>query len=85
MSDVDPKVKAYRDARMACEIAKNLLEHHDFAALIDAIGTADAIGPILDPTLWMKKHEAMDEDRKVFGAAQRFVATWQKRGEGERR
>ena len=74
--------RAYRDARMACELAKHLLEAHDFAALLAAIESADAIGPLLDPSLWMEKHVVMDEDRKVFRAAARFISAWEARKTG---
>lgn len=69
-------VDAYQQARMACEIAKRLLEEHDFDGLLDAISRADSVGAILDPTLYREKIDAMLEDRKVFEAARRFLKTW---------
>lgn len=71
-------VEFYKSARMACEIAKSLLEQHDFSTLIAAIDRADSIGPVLDPTLWREKHRAMLEDREVFAAALRFLGPWKK-------
>lgn len=75
----DERIQRYREARLACEAAKTILEEYDFAELINAIGHADSVGPILDPTLWMQKSTAMHEDQKVFAAALRFLGTWQKR------
>lgn len=66
----------YRAARMACEVAKALLEQHDFKKLLDAISRADALGPFVDPTLYRSKAGAMLEDRQVFGAARGFLTTW---------
>ncbi|MBZ0118670.1 MAG: hypothetical protein K8H88_16835 [Sandaracinaceae bacterium] len=71
-------VELYKSARMACELAKTLLEQHDFSKLIAAIDRADAIGAIVDPTLWMKKHGPMLEDREVFLAALRFLGPWKR-------
>lgn len=66
----------YRAARMACEVAKALLEQHDFKKILDAISRAESVGAILDPTLYRDKIGAMLEDRQVFGAARGFLTTW---------
>ena len=63
----------YRSARGACELARMLLDQHDFGALLDDIARADSIGAIVDPTLYRSKAKAMLEDREVFRAAKRFV------------
>lgn len=76
--------ESYIAARMACEVARNLLRGHDFAALLAAISKADALGPMLDPTLYRDKHVAMAEDEKVFRAAVAFLAAWKKREEVRR-
>lgn len=68
----------YRDARMACELVRNMLAGYDFAELLDAISRAHASAPLLDPTLYMQKSGAMDEDAKVFRAALAFLAAWPK-------
>lgn len=74
------KVGRYRHARLACELVRNLLQQHDFSQLLRDIESADAIGPMVDPSLWMKKGKAMDEDREVFRAALRFLGAWPKEG-----
>jgi hypothetical protein len=76
VSDRDAYRDAYRNARLACELARNLLREHDFGELLRAIGRAEALGPMLDPTLYREKAGAMDEDRKVFEAAARFLGAW---------
>jgi len=64
-ADVDD----YRAAIHAAVIAANMLARHDIPQLLAAIEHADTVGPFLDPTLWMKNHKAMDEDRAVLEAA----------------
>ena len=75
----DNRIEEYQSARYACEMAQNFLKQHDFKKLIADINTADAIGPMVDPTLWMQKGQAMLEDKEVFAAAQKFLSTWEKR------
>lgn len=75
--------EAYIAARMACEVARNLLSGHDFGALLEDISRADALGPFLAPTLYREKNNAMADDEKVFRAAKRFLATWPKDETGE--
>jgi hypothetical protein len=65
MSDVE----TYQSAVQACAIAATLLRQHDIPELLRAIEHADAFGPLLDPTLWRDKHEAMNRDRKLLEAA----------------
>lgn len=75
MSD-EAKIEAYRSARLDCELARNILQGHDFGELLAAISLADSLGPVLDPTLYREKHGAMAEDRKAFEAAAAFLRTW---------
>lgn len=70
---------SYISARMACEVARNLLTGHDFEELLRDIGDADALGPMIDPTLYRDKSRAMAEDAEVFRAALRFLDTWKVR------
>ena len=76
--------ESYITARMACEVARKLLEGHNFDELLADIDRADALGPLLDPTLYREKHRAMEEDAEVFRAALRFLSTWRGRGEVRR-
>lgn len=68
MADAE-KIERYRSAVMTAAMAAQLLAQHDIAALLADIATADAIGPVLDPTLWRDKHEAMEQDRELLKAA----------------
>lgn len=38
----------------------------DFGAMLEAIQYADTLGPIVDPTAWMKGEKAMCEDKRVL-------------------
>jgi len=44
----------------------------DVAGVLGEMGRADTIGPILDPTLWMKGHRQMDIQREIAQAALTF-------------
>ena len=50
-----------------------LIAGFDIPGLIEAIDKADALGPILDPTLWMQNHKAMDDNRALLAA---FLPLW---------
>lgn len=54
-------------------MARELLAQLDLPAAIAACSRAEALGPILDPTLYRAKHEAMGQDRHVLAAALAFV------------
>jgi len=71
--ELSEKIKAYRDAVIATQIALAVLVPHDYTELLRAIEHADAFGPLLDPTLWRDKQKAMNEDRKMLEAARAFV------------
>jgi hypothetical protein len=78
MDEYNYALEEYRSARITCELARNFLKQYDFKKLLDAISRADAVGAMLDPTLYRDKHQAMLEDRAVFEAAQRFLKVWEK-------
>lgn len=73
------KIKEYRAARLACELAKKLIEQHDVMQILKDIDRADTVAWFTDPTLWRDKKQAMDEDREVFAAALKFIRTWEKK------
>jgi hypothetical protein len=78
-AEAGTNVARYRVARMACEVAREVLGGHDFSKLLEDIARADSMGAILDPTLYRSKIDALLEDRDVFSAALRFLGTWPKR------
>lgn len=61
--------KDYADAMQAALGAGFMLSLHDYDALLDACEHADAMAPLLDPTLWIKKRQAMYADMEVLKAA----------------
>jgi len=42
------------------------------ADILDAMSRGDTIGPILDPTLWINAHAAMDVQREIVEAYRIF-------------
>jgi hypothetical protein len=68
------KIGDYREAVLAAKFAANLLVAHDIAGILDAIERADAVGPIMDPTLYREKVGAMHEDRDLLRAALQLQA-----------
>lgn len=63
------KVAEYQSAIVAVRIAATMLAQHELTEILRAIEFADSFGPVLDPTLWRDKHEAMEQDREVLKAA----------------
>lgn len=65
----DPRIEEYQLAVRSCALMAGLLLMHDLPGLIKAIESADAIGPLIDPTLWRAKGSAMLEDKELLEAA----------------
>lgn len=59
----------YQSAVQAVVVMMQIVLTHDLPSILRAIEHADAVGPILDPTTWIKKHKAMHEDRQLLKAA----------------
>ena len=59
----------YRAGLLACYAAAQAIAQHDLPAMLEAADRAEAMGPVLDPTLYRDKAGAMHEDRKVISAA----------------
>lgn len=68
-TDAATEIETYRAAVTACVMAGQLLAMHDLPKLIRDIDRADAVGPLLNPTLWIQKNQAMKQDRAVLAAA----------------
>lgn len=62
-----------RDLMIAWQVWR-LVQRMPLEEMVDAIGTAEALGPILDPTLYGKNGEAMQEDKQLLEALQRVKA-----------
>ena len=63
------KQEDYQNAIGACMAAARIITLYDLPDLLNSIATADALGPILDPTLWIQNNQKMTEDRKIIEAA----------------
>jgi len=63
------KKAEYQAAVLAAVLCAGILSEHDIPSLLAAIDSAESLGPLLDPTLWREKHQAMQEDREVLRAA----------------
>lgn len=65
----DEAIETYQTAVLAVHVAAKMLAQHDLPRLLADIAKANAIGPLLDPTLWRDKNRAMLEDREALQAA----------------
>lgn len=59
----------YREAMYAILTAMRILAPHDLNDILNAIVRAETIGPMIDPTLWINKSQAMSEDKEVIKSA----------------
>jgi hypothetical protein len=64
-----PEVIDYRSAIATIILCGQMLNQFDLAKLIDAINRAESTGPILNPTLWIQKSQAMAQDKQLIEAA----------------
>jgi len=62
-------IEEYQSAVRTCALVAQMLAQHDIPQLLRDIGRADLVGPLLDPTLWLAKHQAMLEDKSLLEAA----------------
>lgn len=68
------QIAEYQAAVRATALVASMLVQYDLPELLAAIGRAEAVGPILDPTLYREKARAMDEDKALLEAA---LPLWQ--------
>jgi len=59
----------YANAVNSLQIAAGIIAQLDLPKVLEAISLADAAGPILDPTLYMKGHAKLAEVRRLVEAA----------------
>lgn len=64
----------YRAAVLACHVAARMLAEHDVEGFLRDIEHADAVGPVLDPTAYRQKSQAMHEDAEVLRASSPLAA-----------
>lgn len=63
------KIAEYQETVRGCALTASILTQYDLPKLLEAIGRAEAFGPLLDPTLYREKAGAMDADRELLEAA----------------
>jgi len=63
----------YHAAVHAAAVAVCMLRLHPLSAILQSIERAEALGPMIDPTLWRAKSQAMREDAALLTAAIAFV------------
>jgi len=61
--------KEWRDLIKFLASQASLMEMLPLDEALAAANKADALGPILDPTLYREKQRALDEDRELIRAA----------------
>lgn len=59
----------YQAAVGSCALVGSMLTQYDLPEFIRAIEHAEAIGPMIDPTLYREKNEAMMQDKELLEAA----------------
>lgn len=64
----------YIAAQRALVYASAMLNKHDWSAFNQRVKTAQAVGPILDPTLYIKASDNLSRVAKVARSAGVFVA-----------
>ena len=62
----------YLEAQNQITIFAAMLIEVDVEGLLDRASRADAIAPLLDPTLWMKGHERLDAIKELALGAMAF-------------
>lgn len=63
------ELETYQSTIMQIVLMARILKDIDLPKLIETIDHANAIGPFVDPTLWMQKVDAMSQDKKLLEAA----------------
>lgn len=62
----------YQHAVTACYVAASMLMQFDLDAVLEQISEAEAVGPLIDPTLYREKGGAMQEDKQIVEAARQL-------------
>lgn len=66
---MDARVAEYQAAVRGVALLVGIVQQWDLPKLLEAIEHADAVGPLFDPTAWMRKREALEQDRELLKAA----------------
>lgn len=65
----DQKAFDYQTAIRACATAGAMISQCDLPEILAAISRAETLGPIVDPTLYIRKHKSMEQDKRLVEAA----------------
>ncbi len=65
----DEETDRYRVAIKSCINAGFILTEHNLPKVLATVNQAEAIGPILNPTLFREKAQALREDKELLEAA----------------
>jgi hypothetical protein len=68
------ELEQYKQALMAARMCATLMAVHDIPKMLEAISRSESLGPLLDPTAWIKNHKAMEEDKGLLTAAAPIAA-----------
>jgi hypothetical protein len=63
----------YQETQMRLVMLRQLADGIPLNEFLRAIERTDALGPILDPTLWMKGHRELGKIRELARALQAFA------------
>ncbi len=68
----------YQSNLVKCWLLASCAEDIPTSEMLVAIDHADAVVPIVDPTLWIRKSSAMAEDKKIVEAVATLRAAYLK-------
>ena len=72
------KEEEYQLAVIACGQCAGLLAAHDVRGLIKAISRAETVGPMLDPTAYIRNRDKMLQDKELLEAALPLIRWYEK-------
>lgn len=75
-------IKAYQSDLRLVAVAAAAISRIDIPGHLQHIERAEAVGPLIDPTLYRDKAEAMEEDKSLLEAALPLWRFANKRGHG---
>jgi len=70
----------WRSALVSIHVGAQIIRQWDLGGMVQASERAQTTVPILDPTLWIKKHKAADYDLRVLRAALALINAIDRKG-----
>jgi hypothetical protein len=62
----------YREQVLMCWHLAMMAQTIDTTKILEGIANAESLGPLLDPTAWIRNNRAMEEDKKIVEAVARL-------------